>query len=84
MVAGNVVEKDGLIVQADEFGDQGQGDELAVAEGGVGTRTVVMGKDGGLEELIDDDIGIGAQILEGLYHGWVSLLRAVLSTAAVS
>ncbi len=84
MVAGNIVQEDSLIVQADKFSDQGQSDELAVAKGRAGTRTMVMGKDRGLEELINDDIGIGAQILEGLYHGWVSLFRAGLVTAAVS
>ncbi len=84
MVAGDIVQEDRLVIQADDFGDQGQGDDLTVANGRARTGTVVMRQNGGLEELIDGDIGIGAQILERLYHSRVSLLGAVLVTAAVS
>jgi hypothetical protein len=84
MIAIDIVQENSLIVQAHDFGNQGQGDDLTVAKGRAGTRTVVMGQDGGLKEFIDGHIGVGAQILERLYHGAVSLFGAVLATAAVS
>lgn len=84
MVATDIVEEDTLVFQAGEFSNQGQGDHFALAKGGARTRTMVVGLDEVLVEFIDDDIDIGAQILEGLYHGPVSLMRLVLATASTS
>ena len=69
MIAGDIVQKDRLIVQANEFGHQRQGDHLTITKLRVGTGPSVVGLNVGLKQRIDGDIDIGAQILERLYHG---------------
>jgi len=45
---------------------------------------VVVRLHGGLDQLIDGDIDMDAQILERLYHGGVSWLSMVLATASTA
>ena len=79
MIAIDIVQEDGLVVQADQFGHQRQGDHLTLTKRRAGTGALVVRLHVGLKDLIDGDIDIGAQILERVYHGWVSLLSMVFA-----